>query len=151
MVVLVIPRFDHAGKLPVGIHRGTWKELVTRCGFTPRHRQLLIGLKAAMTLLKHAGCRSVYIDGSFVTSKPEPGDIDACWAIEGVDPEQLDPVFLDFSQGRAAQKARFGCEFFPADLPEGITGKTFLEFFQTDKETGTSKGIVALNLRRWRP
>ncbi len=110
-----------------------------------------MGLKAALILLKRARCRSVYLDGSFVTSKPEPGDIDACWAIEGVDPEQLDPVFLDFSQGRAAQKARFKCEFFPADLPEGLTGKTFLEFFQVDKETGAAKGIVAFNLRRWRP
>lgn len=62
----------------------------------------------------------------------------------------LDPVFLDFSHARAAQKARFLGEFFPADLPEGLTGKTFLDFFQTDKDTGATKGIVALNLRRWR-
>jgi len=27
---------------------------------------------------------------------------------------------------------------------------TFLEFFQVDKETGNFKGIVALNLRRWK-
>jgi hypothetical protein len=31
-----------------------------------------------------------------------------------------------------------------------MTGKTFLEFFQTDKETGAPKGIVALDLRRVR-
>jgi hypothetical protein len=31
-----------------------------------------------------------------------------------------------------------------------MTGKTFLEFFQTDKETGEPKGIVALDLRRLR-
>jgi Family of unknown function (DUF6932) len=60
-------------------------------------------------------------------------------------------VFLDFSHARAVQKAQFLGEFFPADLPEGLTGKTFLEFFQTDKETGAPKGILALNLRRWRP
>lgn len=81
-------------------------------------------------LLKQAGYRRVYIDGSFVTTKPNPGDIDVCWAIDGVDPEALDPVFLDFSQSRARQKARFLCEFFPADLPEGLTGKTFLESFR---------------------
>ncbi|MGE4091477.1 MAG: hypothetical protein AB7G75_11615 [Candidatus Binatia bacterium] len=120
-------------------------------GFTPRRVQLLTGLKTALALLKAAGCRSVYIDGSFVTAKPQPGDFDACWAIEGVNPDALDPVFLDFSHARAAQKARFLGEFFPADLPEGLTGKTFLEFFQTDKNTGAAKGIVALNLRRWRP
>jgi hypothetical protein len=101
-------------------------------------------------LLKAAGCRTAFVDGSFVTAKPAPGDFDACWAIDGVDPDRLDPAFLDFSNSRARQKARFGGEFFPADLPEGLTGKTFLEFFQTDKETGAPKGIVALDLRRLR-
>jgi hypothetical protein len=33
-----------------------------------------------------------------------------------VDDEQLDPIFWDFSQGRAAQKHRFMGEFFPAQL-----------------------------------
>jgi hypothetical protein len=112
---------------------------------------LLAGFKQALIWLKRAGCRRVYIDGSFVTTKLQPGDIDVCWAIDGVDPDALDPVFLDFSQSRAQRKARFLCEFFPADLPEGLTGKTFVEFFQIDKNTGLPKGIVTLNLRSWRP
>jgi len=45
---------------------------------------------------------------------------------------------------------RVGCRW-QALAPEGLTGKTFVEFFQTDKETGAPKGILALNLRRWRP
>lgn len=88
----------------------------------------------------------VYIDGSFVTAKDTPGDFDACWNVEGVAPERLDPIFLDFSDGRAAQKRRFGGELFPAQLPEGITGRTFLAFFQTDRRTGRGKGIVAIRL-----
>jgi len=93
----------------------------------------------------------VYVDGSFVTTKPEPGDFDACWGLAGVDVELLDPVFLDFSRSRAQQNERFLGEFFPAELPEGATGQTFLEFFQTDKETGKRKGILVLDLRKWRP
>lgn len=147
----MIPAFDQTGKLPAGIHRVTWKELELRLGFTPRRVQLLAGLRNALTLLRKAGCRRVYIDGSFVTTKPQPGDFDARWAVAGVEPEKLDPVFLDFSRARAAQKARFLGEFFPANLPEGLTGKTFLDFFQTDKETGDAKGMLALDLRRWRP
>ncbi len=78
-----------------------------------------------------------------------PGDFDACWEVTDVDPAMLDPVFFDFANKRAAQKARFQGEFFPAQLPEGISGKTFLEFFQIDKETGEEKGIIGLNLERW--
>jgi hypothetical protein len=90
----------------------------------------------------------VYVDGSFVTAKPQPDDFDACWDIHGVDPNALDPVFFDFANHRAAQKARFLGEFFPAQLPEGGSGRTFLEFFQADKNSGDPKGIIALDLRR---
>jgi hypothetical protein len=62
---------------------------------------LLIGLREALARLKAAGCRLVYLDGSFVTSKPQPEDFDACWGVTGVDVESLDPVFLDFSDSRA--------------------------------------------------
>lgn len=141
--------FDEHGRLPPGIHWVSWQDMVSNFGFTKRRVELLAGLKEALNLLRRAGCQTVYIDGSFVTSKPVPGDFDACWAIEGVDPERLDPVFLDFSDSRAKQKARFLGEFFPAELPEGLTGKTFLEFFQTDKETGSAKGIVGIDLRSW--
>ena len=117
-------------------------------GSQPRRKQLLKGLREALVLLKTAGCRLVYLDGSFVTSKPTPGDFDACWVVNGVDVDKLDPVFLDFSHARPQQKGRFGGEFFPADLSEGATGRTFLEFFQTDKETGDAKGIVVIDLTR---
>ena len=119
-------------------------------GFTPRRKQLLRGLRKALDLLRSAGCQLVYLDGSFVTAKPEPADFDGCWSIAGVDVEKLDPVFLDFSNSRAQQKERFLGELFRAELPEGATGKTFLEFFQIDKETGKPRGIRALDLRKWR-
>jgi hypothetical protein len=147
----MLPPFQPSGTLPPGIYTTTWKEIASRFGFNLKRRRLLAGLQQALVLLKRAGCRRVYIDGSFVTTEPQPGDIDVCWAIDRVDPNALDPVFLDFSRARARQKARFLCEFFPADLPEGLTGKTFLEFFQVDKTTGLPKGIVTINLRSWRP
>ena len=90
----------------------------------------------------------MYIDGSFVTVKREPGDFDACWDIDGVNVEALDSVFLDFSKGRTAQKRKYFGEFFPRpDARRRKHGRAFLEFFQTDKETGRSKGIVGLNLQ----
>lgn len=143
----MIPEFGRSGSLPAGIHWATWQEIESRFGFSERRMRLLAGLKLALAALHAAGCRQVYIDGSFVTVKHEPGDYDACWDIEGVDVDSLDPVFLDFSNGRRAQKRKYFGEFFPAQMPEGATGRQFLEFFQTDKETGKPKGIVGLNLQ----
>jgi hypothetical protein len=90
------------------------------------------------------------VDGSFVTNKPHPGDFDGCWDVDGVDPDRLDSVLLVFDNRRAAQKAKYGGEMFPAQLNEGATGQTFLEFFQVDKATGRAKGIVQLDLSKWK-
>ena len=107
---------------------------------------MLAGFRQACEELRKAGCRLVYLDGSFVTRKEHPGDFDACWDVQNVDDDRLDPVFWDFSRGRAAQKQRFLGEFFPAQLPEGATGKAFLDFFRMNKFTGKPKGIVAIRL-----
>ncbi|HET7771525.1 MAG TPA: hypothetical protein VFN74_22325 [Chloroflexota bacterium] len=141
----MIPPFDAAGNLPPGVHSATWDEFVARFGTTPRRLTLLAGLKEALDVLRAAGCRRAYVDGSFVTAKPEPGDFDGCWETDGVDPARLDPVLLTFDRQRRAQKARFGGELFFADAAAEPAGTTFVEFFQRDR-SGQPKGIVALNL-----
>lgn len=52
---------------------------------------------------------------------------------------------LDFANQRAAQKAKFGCEFFVASWDADGAGEPFASFFQHDRE-GVPKGIVLLNL-----
>jgi hypothetical protein len=88
----------------------------------------------------------VYLDGSFVTSAHLPADYDLCYEMTGIDPQFLDPVFFDMRAGRAAQKAKYGGEFFPC-AATAATGHSFFQFFQVDKSTGQPKGIVALNLK----
>jgi hypothetical protein len=63
---------------------------------------------------------------------------------DGVDLDTLDPVLLDLSRGRAAQKARFGGELFP-NVTEVQSGLVFSEFFQNERDTGR-KGIVVLSI-----
>jgi len=72
------------------------------------------------------------------------GHFDACWDPDGVDLDTLDPVLLDLSRGRAAQKARFGGELFP-NVAEAQSGLMFSEFFQNERDTGR-KGIVVLSI-----
>jgi hypothetical protein len=106
----------------------------------PHRRRLPYGLEA----LASAGCRQVWLNGSFVTSKDEPADFDACWDLDSVGLVSLDPVLLDLSAGRRAQKARFGGEFFP-NVVEAGSGLVFADFFQNDRDTGR-KGIVVIHL-----
>src|SRR5208283_5102836 len=121
----MIPDFDADGNLPPGRHRGSWKEFEKRFGTSLRRRQLLGGMKRMLLSLKDAGCRRVFMDGSFVTRKADPGDYDGCWDRAGVDLLKLqkaDPVLVNFSNKRLGQKLKYGGEMFPADLLEGRTG-----------------------------
>ncbi len=99
----------------------------------------------ALRLLRAAGCKRVYIDGSFVTAKEEPGDFDACWDAQGVDFDAVDDRLLTFDKGRTTQKAAFLGELFIADAGADPQGTLFRTFFQTDGD-GRRKGIIVLNL-----
>ncbi|MYD89513.1 MAG: hypothetical protein F4Y08_04110 [Caldilineaceae bacterium SB0662_bin_9] len=102
--------------------------------------------KAALENRSGADCRTAYVDGRFVTHKTIPNDYDACWEETGVDPVILDPVLLIFDPGRAAQRAKYMGELFPASVTADADGLSFLECFQTDRETGRAKGIVTMDL-----
>ena len=140
-----------AGLLPTGIHLATWEELVTFTGTSPYRLTLLVGLRAAALELRRCGCPRLYVDGSFATDEPLPGDFDGCWEVAGTDLRILDPVLQDFTNKRAAQKAKYGGELFPASGRADAAGHTFLDFFQVDKYTGKPKGIIAVDLTRITP
>lgn len=143
----MLPAFDpDSGRLPPGEHVSSWDEVVERFGWTERRRRLLDGLAEAIELLASAGCRTLWLNGSFVTAKDEPGDFDACWDTDGVDLDVLDPVLMDLSDRRSAQKARFGGELFP-NVTETQSGLSFAEFFQNERDT-SRKGIVVIRLTK---
>lgn len=141
----MLPALDpDTGRLPEGVHEADWEEVVDRFGWNPRRRQLLDGLGEAIAALAGAGCQRIWLNGSFVTAKEEPADFDGCWDPEGVDLDALDPVLLDMSDHRAAQKARFGGELLP-NVVETASGLSFVEFFQNERDT-SRKGIVMIRI-----
>lgn len=143
----MIPAHDSSGLLPPGVHAAAWDELEVRLATTAWRRQLLDGFRRACVALAVAGCGQVWLDGSFVTTKDVPGDFDACWDASGVDSGMLDPVLLTFSNKRAAQKAKYLGELFPAAVPAASGGPLFVDFFQIDKASGDPKGIILVDPR----
>lgn len=131
--------------LPPGVHDATMGEIAERFAANSQRRRLFAGLEKGIEVLRNAGCKTVYLDGSFITGKPEPEDFDACWVTTGVDDTRLDPVLLDFDNKRQKQKKKFGGEFFPSGaLTDGQ--HTFVEFFQRDTYTDEAKGIIRIEL-----
>jgi hypothetical protein len=111
---------------------------------------LLEGLKEALELMASCGVTRVYLDGSFVTDKDRPNDIDGCYDLAGdVSAEDLGglaPIFPPSPSNRAGAKRRFGVDFFPAAATELGSGQPFLRFFQTDRE-GRERGVLSVDVR----
>lgn len=150
----MIPEFDESGILPPGVHSAEWSEFKEIFGTNLTRQRMIDGLELAMTQLKAAGCRIIYIDGSFVTSKQKPGDFDACWEDNGVDIKYLEsiaPTLFNFALRRAEQKIKYKGEIFPSNYPANDSGTAYIDFFQFDTRTNTCKGIIAIDLQRWKP
>lgn len=144
---MAIPQFDpQTGLLPPGEHVASWDEIELRFGWNPHRRRLLDGLADGLGMLAEAGCSQVWLNGSFVTQKEEPGDFDCVWSLDGVNRSvlrEIAPELLDFADRRAAQKQRFGGEFLP-NVVEASSGRRFVDFFQTSRD-GIEKGIVLID------
>jgi hypothetical protein len=132
--------------LPHGLHTATLDEVKKRFATNETRKVLYDGLLRACKSLQTADCKVIFLDGSYVTDKPNPGDFDLCWDPTHVNPLKLDPVFLDFSDRRKKQKQKYGGEFFPSSAKADGT-QTFIEYFQLDKETGLEKGIIRIRLQ----
>ncbi len=135
----------NTGYLPPGIHVAGLRDVANRFANNSHRARLMAGLLTACRDLSAAGCEELLLNGSFVSDKPFPGDYDAAWETSGVDAYRLDPVLLDFSNNRAAMKAKYLGDLFPASALDA-TGVLYRDFFKTDRN-GIEKGIVLINLR----
>ena len=127
--------------LPPGIHDASLDEVKKQFASNTNRKGLFEGFARGHDALQKARSKEILLNGSFVTDKPNPGDFDCCWNTAGIDVSKLDPVFLEFADKRAAQKKKYGGEFFPFGLGVGATD-FFLNHFQKDKYTGKAKGIL---------
>ena len=145
----MLPGFDDHGNLPPGIHEACWSEIEARLGSTPHRRRLLQGFLQAARALKSVGCKRLYLDGGFATLKTIPKDFDGCWESAGVNLQELariEPALVTFDANRTTQKLRFGGELFIAEFMADSKGRTYLNFFQEDRD-GNAKGIILIDLR----
>ena len=111
-----------------------------------RRRFLYGGLARAITNLQQAGCRTIIIDGSFVTARELPNNWDAAFDPVGVIYERLDPILVQHKDGGRAMRAKYLGNLFPWTETLAHDGPLFLDYFQTDHD-GQPKGVIELRLQ----
>ncbi len=141
---MILEPDPNTGYLPPGVHDVGWWDVAGRFAGNSHRARLMGGLLAACRNLAAAGCAELLLDGSFVSANALPGDYDAAWETAGVDPDRLDPVLLDFSNRRAAMKAKYLGDLFPASAL-AAPGVLYRDFFRTDRN-GVEKGVVLIDL-----
>ena len=148
----MIPEFDRLGNLPLGIHDATILEIEIRFGGRGQRRRVFEDLVVWLGHMKAAGCRTVYVNGSFVTAKEFPNDFDACFDPTGVDRAKLDPVLLERSDAAIDLiRARYGGDIrVDREMPPGSISP-YLRFFMRDGRARVEKGIVRLDLSKEAP
>jgi hypothetical protein len=73
----MIPPFNDDGYLPPGIHPATLEEIAARFGQESELRRVQMeSLNWLVDLARRAGVQKIVVDGSFVTDKLEPNDVD---------------------------------------------------------------------------
>ena len=143
---MIFHGLKESGRLRPGIHDIGLKEIEEHFCFNEYRGKLFRKSVPAIKNLIAAGVTDIYLNGSFAESKPRPNDIDGCWVPHPhMVSSRIDKVLLDFSNQRAAMKKKYGVDFFLANELESPKGKTFLEFFQKDRN-GQPKGILKVKL-----
>ncbi len=73
----MIPDFDEHGYLPAGVHLASLEEIEARFGRQSEVRRVQMeSLRWLVELARRAGVQRLIINGSFVTERLEPNDID---------------------------------------------------------------------------
>ena len=74
---MAIPPLRFDGHLPEGVYSATITEVARRFGSsTPRRKVLMKRLTHWVRLSQSVGAKRLLIDGSFVSAKENPGDVD---------------------------------------------------------------------------
>jgi hypothetical protein len=141
-----IPLFRADGYLPEGLYLASEADILFRFGTaTRRRRRLALRLRRWIELARAIGGRRLLIDGSFITAKAEPNDVDAVLLLPPDFPEQVEwgiPAALELEEMLLTRRPE---ELFAAE--DGTDWDEWVEFFGRTREAdGQRKGLVEVVL-----
>ena len=117
-------------------------------GFTYRRENLIDGLERYLRAWnRHRLLESAIIDGSFVTDKEEPGDIDLLLVptTEALRSMTFAQVTHQMCYDEDRIKEEFGCHAFPVLGSDSENYRDWYEFFSADRQ-GNVRGLLRVNL-----
>ncbi len=145
----MLPNYDENGFLPEGVWDCSLEELQTRfAAFRRSDRRLKLFAeleKFLAEIIKTNWVKEIIIDGSFVTEKEEPNDIDIILALHKSTANIETPFWIEntLDRTRLAKKYKFDVMVV---LDQSRKYQVNLDFFQQVRQSDLRKGVVRLTL-----
>jgi hypothetical protein len=150
-LAMAIPAFNEFGWLPEGVHDCTVEEVAARFGAfhgTDRRPQLFARLVAFLREARASALlEAVLVDGSFVTAKPDPNDIDLVLVVPQNHDFSADlpaPQYNLLAQQRV--RSRFGFDIVVVRNRSENLEQAVAFFQQVRQRPGLKKGILRIRL-----
>jgi hypothetical protein len=146
-----IPPLNSNGLLPAGIHDKTLDEIRQRFGSfqgSDRRIQLFNRFEQLVVELRRSGrFAAVIVDGSFVTAKPAPEDVDLIVALRRDHDWNADLAPSDYALvSRPALRRRFAFDVLLAAYG-GSDYERYVEFYgRVREDASVRKGILRIEL-----
>jgi hypothetical protein len=141
-----IPKFRADGYLPEGLSLASKTEVMFRFGsLSRRRRRLVLRIRRWIELARLIGGLRLLIDGSFVTAKAEPDDIDAVILLPPGFQHQIEQGIEAALELEEMILTRRPEEIFAAE--DETDWNEWIEFFSRTREAdGRRKGLVEVKL-----
>ncbi|MDZ7293016.1 MAG: hypothetical protein ONB44_24860 [candidate division KSB1 bacterium] len=141
---MAIPSFLENGLLPPGLYQAELSEIEGRFGkSTKRRQELFERLKMFVELAHHCGALKILINGSFVTAKPEPEDVDVVIRLDQYHEELISQGDSKALELERIFETREPKEAFAAYYEDRWTD--WVKFFSSVKGSSTlRKGLVEI-------
>ncbi len=141
-----IPAFRPDGYLPEGVHTCSEAEATFRFGASSRRRRrLVVRLRRWIELACQIGATRLLVDGSFVTAKADPDDVDSVILLPADFIQQVDREFQPALELEAMLLTRQPEEIFAAE--DEADWEEWVDFFSRTREPdGRRKGLVEIRL-----
>lgn len=138
----MIPGFRDDGYLPEGLHLASEGETASRFGSSSiRRRRLALRVKRWIVLSRGVDAKRLFLDGSFVTAKPDPNDVDAVVWLAGDFVSRVCRGDIEAIELETMLLTRQPEEIFAAEDRRDWDG--WVEFFSRSREAdGRRKGIA---------
>ncbi|WP_394353523.1 DUF6932 family protein [Brevundimonas huaxiensis] len=141
-----VPGFTPHGLLPPGVHPCSLAEAAAALCTSEHRTNIWTGLEGFIGWAANlVGPTALYVDGSYVTDKPIPGDIDLVVDISGCDAPGQAQWLQAWADSHEHVKNTYHVDFYPVVMGQG---NDFVAFFQYVRAEEALRRGIGLDVRK---